>query len=72
MKFTTFGIMIVVPVKSVLPKPMILLTVDDFEDALIVNDEALPIVSFVVMELYVKVYPTGMIANNIVIKVLTL
>ena len=72
MKFTTFGIMIEVPVKSVFPKPMILLTVDDFEDALIVNEDALPIVSFVVMELYVKVYPTGMIPNNIVIKVLTL
>jgi predicted transcriptional regulator len=51
MKFTTFEKVIDVPVKSVVPKPMILLTVDANEEALIVNDEAFVIVSFVVAEL---------------------
>jgi hypothetical protein len=72
MKFTTFGKVIEVPVKSLVPKPIILFTVDSDELAFIVNEEAFVIVSFVVAELYVNPYPTGIAANNIVIKVFTL
>ena len=54
MKFTTFGIVIDVPVRSVFAKPIMLLTVDANELAFIVKDTAFVIVSFVVAELYVK------------------
>jgi len=71
-KFTTCGIVIDVPDKSVVDKPITEFIVLDDELAFIVNELTLDIVIFVVTGEYVIENPTGISVSKCAIKVFIL